>query len=402
MDWYYYIGWVFILSQVTFLGLLYLNYRYALKKYGKRRARVCLKTVVIVPCRGAPPGFEDNISSFFKQDYEHYSLWFVVRDAEDPAYAKLAGLKERLEADSKAQDVRVLVAGAASGCSQKVHNLLFACRHVGEDTQALAFADADICVPQWWLAHLAYPLHQDKTGATTGYRWFVPRRNNTASLVLSALNGKIAQLLGPSHFNQAWGGSMAIRLETFKRLGLEKIWSSAVSDDLTLSRAVKKAGLKLVFVPGCLVPSYEQVTWAQLFEFARRQFLITRVTVPWVWLSGLLSSAYSVSGLYGGAALAFYMWLTGVAGWALFAVVAVVFFAGHLWRAGLRQHMARRVLAEHRSRMRLAALVDLLGSWLVSVLLLGLLLSSAFGRRIRWAGITYKLLGPQRTVIECQ
>ena len=45
---------------------------------------------------------------------------------------------------------------------------------------------------------------------------------------------------------------------------------------ISLSYAVKDAHKKVEFVPGCLVATSESTTWAKLFEFGRRQFVITR------------------------------------------------------------------------------------------------------------------------------
>jgi hypothetical protein len=60
---------------------------------------------------------------------------------------------------------------------------------------------------------------------------------------------------------------------------------------------------------------------------------------------------------------------------------------------------ARKLLAENWPRMKIAALADITLSWLWSPLMLVLVLSSVFGRTIRWRGIRYKLLGPARTVV---
>jgi len=263
----------------------------------------------------------------------------------------------------------------------------------------LAFADSDACVRNDWLVNLVWPLRKTDNGAATGYRWFVPRANNFASLVLSALNAKIAQLLGNPAFNLAWGGSMAIRVDTFREVSLDKIWPRALSDDLSLSYAVKKAGKRIFFAPVSLAASRESTTWSELFEFARRQFVITRICAPWTWRFGLAGSLYSVLGLWGGAGVAIYTAVAAIDHLVLFAAVPILFFAGHILRATLRQKMAARVLSEHLSEMRLAGIVDILGSWLFSPLLLLFIVSSAFGRTITWRQVRYKLLGPTETVI---
>jgi ceramide glucosyltransferase len=399
MDWYYYIALAAILSQLVFLFQTYNNYRYALAKYKKTRRWHKVRAVLIVPCKGLDPNFQKNIASFFNQDYENYLLWFVVADESDPAYEQLCKLKDQLSQNSKARQVQVFVAGHTQSCSQKLHNLLYCYERIGEDVGILAFVDSDVSVRSDWLSHLVWPLRQAKTGAASGYRWFIPKRNNLASLALSAVNAKVAQLLGNTRFNQAWGGSMAIRVDVFRQVGLDKIWPSTLSDDLSLTRAVKKAGLKIAFVPACLAASYVSTTWRGLFEFCRRQFLITRVNVPRVWWFGLFSSLYSVLGVWAGAGLALYAAMIGDKRLPVFAFVPIVFFVSQLCRAILRQRMISKLLKENLQQMRAALAADLVAFWLWSLLLLFIIISSAFGRTIRWRGIRYKLLGPTETVI---
>jgi len=405
MTWYYYIALALILSQLLFSVQVYNNYRYALKKYKRNRWWYRPRTALLVPCKGLDSAFQKNVTSFFNQDYENYLLWFVVADKSDPAYDELCKLKNHLSRDSKADDVQVLVAGQGQSCSQKIHNLLYCYERISDDVEVLAFADSDICVRSDWLSHIVYPLRQAKNGAASGYRWFVPKKNNLASLALSAVNAKIAQLLGNTRFNQAWGGSMAIRVDVFRRLGLDKIWPKTLSDDLSLSFSVKKAGMKVAFVPACLVASYEYPTWPKLFEFGRRQFLITRISAPGTWWFGLCSSLYSVLGLWGTAALAIYAATKSQIDnrhLAIFILVPILFFTGQFIRAVLRQKMADKLLkyeprATGDGQRAMAA--DILFFWLWSLLLLFFIISSAFGRTIQWRGIRFKLLSPTQPIV---
>jgi ceramide glucosyltransferase len=400
MDWYYYIALAAIVSQLLFLFQTYKNYRYAVKKYRKKRSWYRPRTVLIVPCKGLDSAFEQNIASFFEQEYDNYLLWFVVGDESDPAYGELCRLKNQLGQGSKAQDVQVFVAGKSQTCSQKIHNLLYCYERIGDDIDVMAFADSDICVQSNWLSHLVYPLRKLKNGAASGYRWYVPKQNNLASLALAAINAKVAQLLGNTRFNQAWGGSMAIRVEVFRKLGLDKIWPKALSDDLSLSSAVKRARLKVAYIPACLVASHEVITWRELLEFARRQFLITRVSAPKTWLFGLFSGLYSVLGIWAAAGVAIYAGTIQNEHLLLFTAFPIVFFVGQLFRAILRQRMAGKLLSHERQAMRAARIADILGFWFFSLLMLALIISSAFGRTIRWRGIRYKLLGPTEIIVE--
>ena len=400
MDWYYYIAIGAILSQLLFLLQTYNNYRYAQAKYQKKRLWQALRAVLIVPCKGLDADFQNNITSFFEQDYKNYLLWFVVGDESDPAYSELNKLKNQLSQTSKAKDVQIFIAGKSQSCSQKIHNLLYCYERIGDDIEVLAFADSDACVRSDWLSHLVYPLRQPKNGVATGYRWFIPTKNNLATLALSAVNAKIVQLLGNTRFNQAWGGSMAICVDVFRRLGIDKIWSKALSDDLSLSTTVKKAGMKVAFVPACLVATHESTTWSKLFEFSRRQFLITRIYAPKTWWFGLCSSVYSVLGIWGAAGMAIYAAHIQNPNLDLFISVPVVFFVNQLGRAILRQRTAERLLEHEQRAMRAAALADILGCWLWSLLLLCYIISSAFGRTIVWRNIRYKLLGPTEIIVK--
>lgn len=399
MYWYFYIAIAAIVSQLVFLFQTYSNFRYALAKYRKKRLWHKLQVALIVPCKGLDSNFQKNVTSLFNQDYENYRLWFVVADRSDPAYSELCKLKNQLNQTCKAREVQILVAGQAKSCSQKIHNLLYCYQQISDCIEVLAFADSDICVRSDWLSHLVWPLRKSNAGVATGYRWFVPQKNNLASLALSAINARIAQLPGKTHFNQAWGGSMAVRVEVFRRLGLDKIWPKTLSDDLSLSRAAKKAGMKVVFVPACIVASHESVTWRELFEFGRRQFLITRIYAPRTWWFGLLSSLYSVLGLWATAAIAAYAAATGDKNLPLFAAVPVVFFVSQLLQALLRQKMISSLLEKDWPQLKAACAADILAFWVWSLLLLFLIISSAFGRTICWRGICYKLLGTTETII---
>lgn len=392
MEWYRVIAIVMLACQMVFLLSAVKNYRYALREFKKSRTGYRPCTAMIVPCKGLDTTFHENIGSFFAQDYDNYTLFFVVADTSDPAYPELCQLKETLGKDSKAKDVRILVAGTADKCSQKIHNMLCGYENIDDSIEALAFADSDIYTQSNWLSHIVHPLRHSKSGVSSGYRWFVPQDNTLATLALSALNAKIAQLLGNTRFNQVWGGSMALRVDTFRQLGLEETWSSALSDDYAVSCAVKEAGRKVTFVPGCLVASQEKTTWPKLVEFVRRQLIITRINRFGVWLFGLLSCFYSVAGSWGMLFLATRAGLsTDARLWC--AIVSAFFFMSQGCRALLRQTMIRKILPKYRHKLKWSALADISMFWLWSILFLLLFVASAFGRTIRWRGIKYRLSG---------
>ena len=389
---------VAISAQIVFLYHVVGNYQYVLKKFNKNHTSYCPRTALIVPCKGIDTAFDKNIRSFYELDYEDYEIIFVTESSADQAYGRLLALKEEFKNLTKAFDIRVVVAGRAQQGSQKLHNLLYACGNVCKDVKVFAFADSDVCVRINWLNEIVYPLRKDGYGVASGYRWYVPTRNNFATLALSILNAKVAQLLGVTRFNHAWGGSMAVRVEVFKKLGMDKIWEKSASDDLTLSRAVKEAGLRVIFVPACFVASYEKIKFLSFLEFARRQFLITRITAPGTWCLGLFSSLYSLLGLWGFAGIALYLYNKAFNEWYIFLLVSFLFLAGQFLCAVLRQKMIFRVFPEDWPKMKIAAIADIAGNIFWSWLMFFCIVSSLFGRTIKWRGVKYKLKGPMEVV----
>ncbi|MEN8126930.1 MAG: glycosyltransferase family 2 protein [Planctomycetota bacterium] len=389
-----YILFAAVVAQVLFTIQVVCNHHYAVKKSDCERSSYRPRCVLIVPCKGLDEAFDKNIKSFFCQAYEEYRLFFVVEDQSDPAYNRLKGLITCDESISKAKTAEILVAGPTESCSQKLHNLLFAYRKIPKGTDALVFADSDACAGPNWLAHIIHPLRRDKNGATSGYRCFIPQNNNLASLALASLNAKVCQLLGNTPFNLAWGGSMAILVKNFREFGIEQLWQKALSDDLSLSRAVRHHHRKMVFVPACMIASFQTTTWRQLFEFSRRQFIITRIYSPLMWVFGLLNTTVGVLTLWGSLVVAV---LARHANWPyawIYSVPPVIFWSLQIYRAILRQKIIATLLGEYKKQMKVARYADLFFFWAWSILFLLLILSSAVGRTITWRTIRYRLNGP--------
>jgi len=383
---------IVMIAEILFTIQVYCNFHYAIKKYRRKRL-FRTSCVLIVPCKGLDETFETNICSFYQQAYEGYKLWFVVEDKADIAYEVLLRLKDSYALTSSALDVRILVAGKTAGCSQKLHNLLYAYTQTDSDVKVLVFADSDACAGPDWLAQLVAPLRKSSIGLSSGYRWFVPKTNNLATLALSAMNAKVCQLLGNTRYNLAWGGSMAIRRADFERLDIPRLWARSLSDDLSLSRAVRKAKMRTRFVPACMIASYTSTTWSKLWEFARRQFIITRVYAPRLWLFGLLGALFSVAGLWGGLALMVYAIVVRPAFWLEYAAVGIVFLTCQILRAVIRQEMAFYLLEKDRDALRLARWADWLGFWAWDCLMLAVIAASAFGNTITWRNIRYRIHG---------
>ena len=245
------------------------------------------------PVKGAEPGLEQNISSLVSFDYPDYEIFFTMASADDPARKII----ERMTAASK-HKVHIVVAGRPNGCGEKVNNLRAAVLQATEGFDVFVFADSDGRPGRSWLARLVAPLEDSNLGAVTTFRWFFPQTGGFWSALASAWNAPAATYLGEHHRNFCWGGGTAIRRERFEQCNVFEFWNGSVSDDLSLTRALRQSGLPILFAPECMVPTMFDCDAAGLLEFTNRQIIITRVYESRLWVLGGFAHA-----LYCGAVL---------------------------------------------------------------------------------------------------
>jgi cellulose synthase/poly-beta-1,6-N-acetylglucosamine synthase-like glycosyltransferase len=433
--------WLFYLFAALLLCQSLLSLRggfrylaYFRRELARPPADYAPRATVFVPCRGVDQDLRENLDALFRQDYPAYELVFVTDDARDPALkiveAAIFGfaLNAATRDGSCAQDegrasetvstkevapshaparlvpprvsARIVVAGRARACGQKVHNLRAAVGSADPASRVFVFVDTDARTRRDWLRSLVAPLADDAHGATTGYRWFLPARARLASTLRAVWNASIASALGDdARRNFCWGGSTAIRRETFEQLKMLDEWRGALSDDYAMTRALQRARLPIKFVPACLNVSYDDCTWRELFEFTTRQLKITRVYAPRLWLLVLASNLIFCSVFFTGILLAIARALRGGSFALTLSLITTVFIVGAL-KSALRLRAVNLVLAREGARVRSVARLAHLALWtLTSALFLWNALAAALSRRLTWRGISYELKSPTETVV---
>jgi ceramide glucosyltransferase len=338
------------------------------------------RVIVFCPVKGLEAGLDGNVRSLQTQRHPDYRVVFLVDEPEDPAVRVL-----------EAAGAEVWPGGRSDRCSQKVHNLLRGIDRFGPEADIWVFADADARFPPDWLEQLIAPLTDSHVGASTGYRWYVPDAESPASLVRSAWNATVAGFLGPHENNFVWGGSMAIRRDVFVGAGIGRLWERAVSDDYALTYGVRRHGLRIAYVPPCLVPSYGAIGWRELLEFTTRQIRITRVYAPRIWRVSFVSyTLFNLTFLWMSVLiLAGRWWLLGP--W--LAVYGLATLRSEVRRRAVRHAISHPSLETRRWFYRLATpLVALL--YQVNFVL------SALSRRIVWKDVVYRMISPEETQVE--
>jgi ceramide glucosyltransferase len=350
---------------------------------------------VIAPCRGLDEGLRENIAALFAQHYPRYEIIFVTDNPNDPALLVI----EEAMTMGHGVPARIVIAGKAVESGQKVHNLRAAVWQVAPETEVLVFVDTDARPQSTWLASLVAHLAEERIGATTGYRWFIPEAGGFASHLRSVWNASIASALGErADKNFCWGGSTAIRKSTFDELQIAEHWRGTVSDDFTMTRVLQKAKLPIRFVPACLVASFDGCTLRELLEFSNRQLKITRVYAAHLWKPVLLGSLLFFLVFFGGLVLVVTRALLGLSYALPLILLAIIYLLGAA-KAFIRLRAVSVPLREYLKLLTNSMPAHLLLWPLASALYLYNAVVAAFSRRIEWRGITYELKSPTEAVI---
>jgi ceramide glucosyltransferase len=355
------------------------------------------KVSLIVPCKGLDPEFEANIKALFSQDYPDLEILLVTATKDDPAHGALSDIIENHHSVA----ARLLVAGIAPGRGQKISNQLKALAEVREGTEVFVFMDSDARPGPAFVRHLVQPLKNEMTGLATGFRWYMPVKGGVWSILRSAWNGGGVVFLTDPQANYAWGGAMAIRKETFAACKVADRWQNALSDDMTITNAVREKGLSISFVPRCLVTTHEDCTFAQMLEWTNRQTVIAKVYHPPLWWKIALAHCVGNAILVLGVAL-----LMGyVLGWTaqplllvsslmMLAIIPMEMLNGLVLLPAIL-----KMLPEHRREIaRLFPAYCLLAP-AASLLALVNTVYSLFTNRITWRGVTYEMRSPTETIV---
>lgn len=337
-------------------------------------------TVLIIPVRGIPTRLREMWRGICAQSYRPARVIFAVESMDDPAHAALGTL-------AGGPPVEIVVAGPATQRGQKIHNTLAALARLEPSDAIVVFADADIAPAADWLARLVRELEPHRMDMASGYRWMMPTDDRWATAFVCVINSSIAAAVRDSKWANAWGGSMALRRSTLAKLQLETLWERAVSDDLTLSRAVRAIGGKVRSPRDMLVPTLVSYTWREAISFGRRQYLFTRLHAPRLWMLAAAATTIPLVGWVAALPLA-------ATGDKLAIGIIITAYALDYARARLRERIPRKLwgaeIPDHIKTLDRWATP----AWLAVHALV--IWSTLFGRTITWAGRTYQFDSGQR------
>jgi ceramide glucosyltransferase len=343
-------------------------------------------TSIIAPFCGVESGLDENIAALFTQNYPSYEIIFVLESESDSAKGFIQKAIE--ENTEQRLTTKVVFAGKATDSGQKVHNLIAAVRNTSEETEVFAFVDSDARPTRDWIKDLVEPLVNDQIGVSTGYRWFHPESGGFWTHLRSVWNASIASQLGSrTESNFCWGGSMAIRKNTFHDLKITDRWRGTVSDDFVLTSACKEANLGIYFAAKCLTASFGDCNFREMVEFTTRQMKITRVYSGNLWKASLIGSGMFSLIFWLGIFLLFVT--DGFEFWSTAMLITSIFILGSY--KSLIRLLAVNSILKTRITKTIRFFHTIL--WIFSsVLFFYNSVAAGFSRIIRWRGKSYRLI----------
>jgi ceramide glucosyltransferase len=232
---------------------------------------------VLKPVHGLEPRLEENLESFFQQDYPDLEIIFGARAEDDPALA----IAEKLRRRYPRVKCRILLSGPPAWPSAKVYSLEKMIAVAGSDY--LVITDSDVEVASGFLRNAVAPLLQREVGLVTCPYRGVPvgglwSRLEALGMSVEMFSGVVvADMMEGMRF--ALGPAMAIRRDVLERIGGIAATKDYYADDFVLGNMTWAAGYKVVLshevvdhivLTESFVPTFKhQLRWMKSTRYSR-------------------------------------------------------------------------------------------------------------------------------------
>lgn len=241
-----------VLTSTIFLGLVLL----AARRY-RRLSRIASATAaatpvsllpavsILKPVHGMEAQLEEDLESFFQQDYPSFEVIIGARDANDPALQ----VAERVRKRYPRVPSQIVLSGFPTWPNAKVYSLEKMLAVAANSY--LVLSDSDVHVGPDFLRNVIPPLLDPKLGLVTCPYQGVPGAGFGSTLEALGMSiempsgAMVADMLEGMRF--ALGPAVATRCDVLEGIGGISAVAGYYSDDFELGNKVWKAGLKVIF-----------------------------------------------------------------------------------------------------------------------------------------------------------
>ena len=245
---------------------------------------------VLKPLHGMEPGLEQNIESFFEQDYPEYELLFCARQESDEGLQ----LARRVGARYPEVEARYVTCGEPT---PKFHNAkVYSLAKLDSVAKHSLFitSDADVRVTRDYLRRMVQNLKDPavglascvylgtteggtaKRGAKAGFSSRLDAVGKSVEMTSGVL---VADMLEGTKF--ALGASMAVRKESFQRAGGFEELGQFYADDFVLGNRLAAQGTGVRMATHVIRLMVQDTPFGLSFRNQLRWMQSTRRSRPW-------------------------------------------------------------------------------------------------------------------------
>lgn len=198
---------------------------------------------VLKPLAGIDEGLEENLRSFFTQDYPEYEILAAVRDPDDPAIEVF----EKLQREFPHVPASLIVTGPPPYPNAKVYSLHMMVQAARYDL--LVISDSDIRAEPNLLRQLVAEFQAGDLAVTTVPYRAVPGRSFWSRLEALGMNTHfwagvlVARLIEGMQFTV--GPTSAVRRRALEQLGGFESFREYLAEDFVLGKRAAERGMKV-------------------------------------------------------------------------------------------------------------------------------------------------------------
>ncbi len=196
---------------------------------------------VLKPLSGLDEGLEENLRSFFEQEYPEFEILFAVHRADDPAAAVVEKLRREFP---RRPSARLIVTGEPPGPNAKVFSL----QHMMAEARhgLLVMSDSDVRATPQMLERIACEFQDQRVGLVTCPYRAVPGQSIWSRLEAIGMNTEflggvlVARMLEGMKF--ALGPTIAARREVLERMGGFEHLKDYLAEDFVMGKLAAEMG----------------------------------------------------------------------------------------------------------------------------------------------------------------
>ncbi len=265
------------ISSTAFLILVLLGARKFQREVARLRVQAACRDAalpavsVLKPLHGMEAQLEENLESFYRQDYLDYEILFAARHEDDPGLA----VAQQVAAKYPQIRTRILAVGEPPWPNPPVWSYY---RMAGvAKSRILVSADSDVRVNRNYLREVVAPLCGDEVGLVTcvyrglnagGFWSGLDALGMSVEMTAGVL---VANLLEGMHF--ALGPTIAVRRECLERIGGYEAFGEYLAEDFLIGNLIAKLGYRVVLsqhvIDHVVPPMDARKMWRHLVRWAR-------------------------------------------------------------------------------------------------------------------------------------